>query len=162
MICDRVLTSHCCRKRGSLSRVVYNLGVWLLGCWSGHREYVEVQTADDRIKQYDTTLIACEKPQPFCEISGLPIPLVEQSFQLRFDLLLLFIGNRTEDVVHLVNHTALRAEAGNFCVIALAVCRSGPNTFFGTIVVARSAMRLVTPQQWPASASSPALQSIPT
>ena len=45
-------------------------------------------------------------------ISGLPILLVEQGFQLRFDLLLLFIGNRTEDVVHLVNHTALTSRGG--------------------------------------------------
>ena len=40
-------------------------------------------------------------------VSGLPILLVEQGSQFRFDLVLLFGWNVTEYIIHLVHHTAL-------------------------------------------------------
>src|SRR5436853_5775403 len=47
-------------------------------------------------------------------ISLLSAFLVEQGLQLRFDLLLLFVWNVAEHIVHLVNDTPLASRHGKF------------------------------------------------
>ena len=47
-------------------------------------------------------------------ISRLPIFLVEQGSQFRLDLLLLFVGNGAEHVVHFMHHTPLSGSRAKF------------------------------------------------
>ncbi len=54
--CPHLMFLSPCFLRTCTQHSLWHL--WLLGCWSGHREFVEVQTADDRKKQQQTNLIA--------------------------------------------------------------------------------------------------------
>ena len=47
-------------------------------------------------------------------IGGLTILLIEQGAQLRFDLVVLFVGDVAEHIVHLVHHTALTSRGRKF------------------------------------------------